>query len=277
MSKSYAITPDESELASIERDLSFHPADPVVARTLSRDQVESFNKDGYVKNLRVFEDEEIAAIRGYFDHLLERVVAEGGNSYSISSAHLTYGPVWDILTNSRISDLVSDLVGQNIVGWGSHFFCKMPGDGKSVAWHQDASYWPLSPTKAVTVWLAIDDADVENGCMRFIAGSQHNGHLTYRPSGSHEDNVLNQTIDNPQQYGHGEVDDELKAGECSIHSDLLLHGSDPNNSDRRRCGLTLRYAASDVQAHLGWGEKGVVVKGERLWDGWSNQPRPTGE
>ena len=277
MAKSYAITPDESDLASIERDLSFHTADPTAASTLSAEQVEGFNKDGYVKNLRVYDGSEIASIRDYFDDLLERVVAEGGNSYSISSAHLSYGPVWDILTNPRICDLVSDLVGTNVVGWGSHFFCKMPGDGKSVAWHQDASYWPLSPTKAVTVWLAIDDADTENGCMRFIAGSHHNGHLTYRPSGSHEDNVLNQTIDNPQQYGHGEVDDELKAGECSIHSDLLLHGSDPNGSDRRRCGLTLRYAASDVQAHLGWGEKGVVVRGERLWDGWSDQPRPDGK
>ena len=168
---------------------------------------------------------------------------------------------------------VVDLLGPNVVGWGSHFFCKMPGDGKSVSWHQDASYWPLSPTKAVTVWLAIDDADRENGCMRFIAGSHHSGHLTYQPSGSHEDNVLNQTVDNPEQYGRV-VDDPLAAGECSIHSDLLLHGSEPNRSDRRRCGLTLRYAASDVEAGLGWGEKGVLVAGERLWDGWSDQPRP---
>ncbi len=48
-----------------------------------------------------------------------------------------------------------------MIGWGSHFFCKMPNDGKTVAWHQDSSYWPLTPTKAVTVWLAVDDADPE--------------------------------------------------------------------------------------------------------------------
>lgn len=274
MAKSFAITPDESELASLKRDLSFHPADPSAAKTLTADQVEQFNKDGYVPGLQVYTDNEIGAIRNYFDDLLDRVIAEGGNSYSISSAHLSYGPVWDILTNPKIVDYVADCIGENVVGWGSHFFCKMPGDGKGVAWHQDASYWPLSPTKAVTVWLAIDDADTGNGCMKFIAGSHHNGHLTYRPSGSHEDNVLNQTIDNPEQYGHGVVINEVKAGSCSIHSDLLLHGSDPNNSDRRRCALTLRYAASDVQAHLGWGEKGVLVRGQSLWEGWANQPRP---
>ncbi len=77
----------------------------------------------------------------------------------------------------------------------------MPGDGKAVAWHQDASYWPLSPSKAVTVWLAIDDADEENACMKFIAGSHHHGHMTYRPSDSADHNVLNQTIDNAEQYG----------------------------------------------------------------------------
>jgi ectoine hydroxylase-related dioxygenase (phytanoyl-CoA dioxygenase family) len=58
----------------------------------------------------------------------------------------------------------------------------MPGDGKAVAWHQDASYWPLSPSRAVTVWLAIDDATVDNAAMRFLAGSHHHGHLTFRPS-----------------------------------------------------------------------------------------------
>ena len=52
-------------------------------------------------------------------------------------------------------------------------------------------------------------------------------------------------------------DDELKAGEVSLHSDLLLHGSEANHSDRRRCGLTLRYCAADVRAGLGWNEKGV--------------------
>ena len=125
----------------------------------------------------------------------------------------------------------------------------------------------------MTVWLAIDDADAENACMRFIAGSQHFGHMTYRSSEGQEHNVLNQTIDNPQQYGT-EVDDELKAGHMSLHSDLLLHGSEANNSDRRRCGLTLRYCAADVRAELGWNAKGVVVKGEDATGHWGNPSRP---
>jgi ectoine hydroxylase-related dioxygenase (phytanoyl-CoA dioxygenase family) len=187
---------------------------------------------------------------------------------------LKYGRVWDLLTSPRIVAVVKDILGENVIGWGSHFFCKMPRDGKAVAWHQDSSYWPLTPTKALTVWLAIDDADVENACMRFIKGSHHFGHMTFRPSDSHEHNVLNQTIDNPEQYGQP-VDDCLPAGSCSIHSDLLLHGSEANLSDRRRCGLTLRYAAADVRAHLGWNQKGVWAAGSDATGHWANTPRPT--
>ena len=181
---------------------------------------------------------------------LAKELAAGGDSYSISTAHLKYGRVYDILTEPRIVAVVKDILGENVVGWGSHFFCKMPKDGKAVAWHQDASYWPLSPSRNVTVWLAIDDADVENACMRFVAGSHHHGAMTFRPSDPNEHNVLNQTIENVEQYGTF-VDDILKAGEISLHSDLLLHGSNANDSDRRRCGLTLRYAAAEVRELAG--------------------------
>ncbi|MEW4531231.1 phytanoyl-CoA dioxygenase family protein [Maioricimonas sp. JC845] len=273
MQRDFKMIPENDELSSIERDLKFYPSEVTSPQTLSLEQVEGYNRDGYVKPIRIFSQEEIDDIRAYFDALLEQVIAAGGDSYSISTAHLKYGRVYDLLTNERIVAVVKDLLGDDVVGWGSHFFCKMPHDGKSVAWHQDASYWPLTPTRAVTVWLAIDDADTENACMRFIRGSHHYGHMTYRPSSSTEHNVLNQTIDNVEQYGEP-VDDELKAGEISVHSDLLLHGSDANESDRRRCGLTLRYAAGAVEAHLGWNEKGVIVSGSDPRGHWANPPRP---
>ncbi|MFK7737288.1 MAG: phytanoyl-CoA dioxygenase family protein [Pirellulaceae bacterium] len=273
--KQFSIVPSENELKELERDLGFYPTENNKPTKLSGTQVEKFNERGFVAPLDVYSATEIADIRGYFDALLERVKAEGGDSYSISSAHLKYGPVYDILRESRIVDYVSDLLGDDVIGWGSHFFCKMPMDGKAVAWHQDASYWPLSPSRAVTVWLAIDDADQENACMKFVAGSHHKGHMTYRESSPDEHNVLNQTIANPEEYGDI-VYDELKAGQASIHSDLLLHGSEANDSTRRRCGLTLRYAASSVRADLGWNEKGVWVRGTDPKQHWSNNSRPDG-
>ena len=179
----YKIIPDESDIAAIERDLRFYPSTVDNRAVLSREQIEQFNRDGYVRadpHLRRRRDRRH---RRYFDDLLAKVMAAGGDSYSISTRPSEVRP------GVRPADPPADrglraatCWATNVVGWGSHFFCKMPRDGKAVAWHQDASYWPLTPSKAVTVWLAIDDADAENACMRFIPGSHHLGHLTYRPS-----------------------------------------------------------------------------------------------
>jgi non-haem Fe2+, alpha-ketoglutarate-dependent halogenase len=265
--------PSPEALDVLTRDLRFHPSNTAHPRRLTAGQIEAFNRDGYLAPLPLFGYEEIADIRRYFDELLARTLAAGGDSYSISTAHLRYGRVYDLLTDARIVAYVKDLIGEDVIGWGSHFFCKMPGDGKRVTWHQDASYWPLTPSKTVTVWLAIDNANVENACMRFIPGSHWFGHLTYSLREDDESNVLTQTVAGLEQLD-APVDDELTAGEISIHSDLLVHGSEPNASDRRRCGLTLRYCPPDVRAELGWNAKGVVVSGTDPSGHWANPRRP---
>ncbi len=265
--------PTAEELSQVERDLRFHPSATPNPKRLTAEQIADFNRDGYLKGMRIFSDEEMAGIRAYFDQLLAATLAAGGDSYSISTAHLRHGRVYDLLTHPRIMAYVKDLLGENVIGWGSHFFCKMPGDGRRVAWHQDSSYWPLTPSKAVTAWLAIDDASVENACMRYIPASHRLGHLTYTLSENDEANVLNQTVADVEKLGEP-VDVELKAGEISIHSDLLLHGSEANQSSRRRCGLTLRYCPADVRAGLGWNAKGVIVSGEDESGHWANPARP---
>lgn len=272
----FKITPDQADLAGIERDLSFHPSPVTDPATLTREQVDHFNESGYVRPLTIFNEIEIAGHRAYFDRLLEQALADGGDSYSISTAHLKHGRVFDLLTHPRIVACVKDLLGPEVVGWGSHFFCKMPGDGKRVAWHQDASYWPLTPSKAVTCWLAIDDADTQNACMRFLAGSHHDGHLTWRKSTPEEHNTLDQSVENAEQYGTP-IDNILRAGECSLHTDLLLHGSEANESDRRRCGLTLRYTTPDVRAGMDWNQKGLLISGSDSDGHWANSPRPETE
>lgn len=271
--KEFQTVPAHDQIATMERRLQFHPSTVTQPQVLTADQIAAYNRDGYIKGLRVFSPTEMAEHRRYFDELLAQVMAAGKDSYSISTAHLRYGRVYDLLTHPRIVAYVKDILGEDVVGWGSHYFCKMPHDGKRVSWHQDASFWPMSPSKTVTVWLAIDDADVANACMRFVPGSHHYGHLTYHLSEETENNVLNQTVDNAEQFGDP-VDDELQAGEMSMHSDLLLHGSEANESDRRRCGLTLRYCAADVRAGMDWNAKGVIVSGSDPSGHWANPPRP---
>ena len=269
----FKAVPEEQDLEALVRQFQFYESQTTDPKSLTRADIEAYNSDGYLKSIRVLSDDETVDFRGYFDDLLAKVVAAGGDSYSISTAHLKHRRVYDLLTDPRIVAAIRDILGDDVIGWGSHFFCKMPHDGKAVAWHQDGSYWPLTPSKTATVWLAIDDADTENACMQFISGSHQFGHIPYRTSSDSEGNVLNQTVDNPMQYG-SLVNDELKAGQMSIHADLLLHGSEANDSDRRRCGLTLRYCAADVRAGSGWEAKGVVVSGHDPSGHWANPPRP---
>jgi non-heme Fe2+,alpha-ketoglutarate-dependent halogenase len=269
----FEITPELSKLEESRRNFEFSPAGCVAPQVLDASQIQTFNKEGFLTGLRLFSSDEIEEIRHYFDLLLDKTLQTGASSYSISTAHLKHGKVYDLLNDDRLGKLMSDLIGPNVIGWGAHFFCKMPQDGKAVSWHQDASYWPLSDSKTHTVWLAIDDSDVENGCMEVIPGSHRNGLVHYHESAQEENNVLNQTIDQKPDWPDP-VPICLKAGEISIHSDLLIHGSKPNNSNRRRCGLTLRYCPPEVRAGEGWNEKGVWVLGNDPQNHWANPARP---
>ena len=138
----FSVVPDKDQLASTARDLRFHAVANPSPRVLKENDLAQFNEQGFLKPLDVFSSGEIAQIRTYFDGLLAEYQSQGKDSYAISSAHLRHGRVWDLLTEPRIVAYVADLLGENVVGWGSHFFCKLPHDGKAVAWHQDASYWP---------------------------------------------------------------------------------------------------------------------------------------
>ncbi len=95
-------SPTPEELNTIERDLRFHPSTVQNPKRLAPEQVAGFNRDGYLKGIRIFSEQESAHIRRYFDELLARTLAAGGDSYSISTAHLRYGRVYDLLTNPRI-------------------------------------------------------------------------------------------------------------------------------------------------------------------------------
>jgi non-heme Fe2+,alpha-ketoglutarate-dependent halogenase len=96
--------PSREELINLGRDLRFHPSTTEHPTALTLEQVAAFNRDGYLSGIRIFDEEEITGIRHYFDELLARILAAGGDSYSISTAHLRYGRVYDILTHPRNCD-----------------------------------------------------------------------------------------------------------------------------------------------------------------------------
>jgi hypothetical protein len=263
----------DDRVNALERDIRFVPVRTEHPAHLSTAQVRFYNEQGYLSPFRVFGFPEAERNRADFDAILQVFVDAGKDSYAIDRYHDRIRAIYDLAKTPAILDIVSDLLGPNFVCWATHYFCKLPGDDKGVSWHQDCTYWPLTPTKTLTVWLAIDNADRENGCMEVIPGTHLLGRLRHRDSDASEHNVLTQALEHAERLGTP-VATELRAGEMSIHSDLLVHGSLPNRSRRRRCGLTMRYCPTDVRAYWDWNANAIHCRGTDASGHWGNVPRP---
>ena len=261
----------------LQRDLRFIPLGVDDPQVLTPEQIRRYNDRGHLFPIDIFSPGEIAEIRAYIDDLLPRAMAAGWGNYDVVNWHKHCRGIWDIITEPRIIDVVADLLGDTVVLRHSHLFAKLPGDPKQVSWHQDASYWPLTPSRVVSAWLAIDDVDVDNSAMQVIPGSHHHAQLTFHDSAEEENNVLAQTVRDAEAWGEPPVALEMKAGQISLHSDWILHGSEPNASNRRRCGLAMRYLSADVHAYDGWNAHSVWCRGTDPRNHWANHPRPAGE
>ncbi|MBB15839.1 phytanoyl-CoA dioxygenase family protein [Candidatus Poribacteria bacterium] len=263
-------------LPDMQRELSFSPVGRQNPKKLTTEQIRHFNEKGYLFPLDVFSPEEAQKNRIYFEKLMGEATQKGYNSYSINGWHRYCRGIYDLCYEDRILDYMTDLLGENLICTMTHYFSKEPTDGKRVNWHQDASYWPLTPSKVITVWLAIDDVDEDNAPMQFIPGSHLHGQIPFEHSKPEDNNVLGQSVRNSDKYGEP-ISVTMKAGQISIHSDLLLHGSDPNTSNRRRCGLTIRYNPPDVRGRDDHQAEGVICRGSDPKGYWQPIPKPNGD
>lgn len=263
------------------RDLSFRASSAEELRILTPAQIDAFNRDGFLSPLPGLDTGEVDELRSYLDWLIEEVVSaeDRRNNYSINQYHQVSPRLWDLIQTPRLVDYVSDILGGEAVCWSNHLFCKLSGDGMEVPLHQDANYWPFTPTKSVTVWLAIDDVEDENAAMQFVPGSHLAGDLDHDELPLDGSVVLNRRVVEHDSYADRFVN-ELPAGSVSLHTDLLLHGSRANTSGRRRCGIALRYVAADVRAVAGgenWLFGAVHVADGDPSGYWPNRPRPEGD
>lgn len=175
----------------------------------------------------------------------------------------------DLARDPAILDMVEQVLGPDIILWGCHIFCKPAGDGLETPWHQDGHYWPIRPLATCTVWVALDDSVVENGCLRVIPGS-HRARVTHTHLREDRDDLVltQRTIDDAFDERDA-VDIELQAGQMSMHDVYIIHGATVNRSTRRRTGVALRYmpGSSVLERNLtpGEGKTGVPVQ-------WASRP-----
>lgn len=214
---------------------------------LSPEQISDYRKNGFLSGIQISGMDDSLHYRRLFDDLEE---TEGREKARIGliDRHFDVPFILELATNPRILDCVESLAGPNILLLATHFFCKYGPEEKFVAWHQDATYWGLEPPCALTVWLAIDDSDHDNGCMRVIPGT-HLGGIRLHGKAEMAGNLLSVNQESPvtETEEASAVDLVLRAGQVSIHDGSLIHGSLPNRSTRRRCGLTIRYVPSSVK------------------------------
>lgn len=235
---------------------------------LTQAQVVAYKNDGYLSGIPISDGATAQQHRQQFD-LVEAKVGRAKAEIGLIDWHFQEKFIWELAIHPQILDQVAALIGPNILLMSTHFFCKY-GEGehkeKFVAWHQDVTFWGLEPALAITAWYAIDDADQENGCMRVIPGT-HIGGIREHGKAQQKGNLLsiNQEVPVGPEDEQRAVDIVLKAGQMSLHDGALIHGSLPNHSNRRRCGLTLRYVPTYVKqtqlSSLGSRWKALLVRG----------------
>ncbi len=243
-----------------------------MGKILTDEQIAAWDSDGCIHPIRAFSPEEAQKNLQHFLDLENEIGEEPQNRFKIK-AHLPFPWMWDIIRNENILDAVEDLIGPNILCWGSSFFTKQAHDTRFVSWHQDSTYYGLSDRSTLNVWYAFSNSDVESGCMNYIPGTHKAGQLDHDETYA-EGNLLvkGQTIRDVDESKAVPV--ILQPGEFSIHHESVIHGSGANNSAAPRIGISIHYIAPHVHQVLLKNGSASLLRGEDTHGHWRYDPEP---
>jgi non-haem Fe2+, alpha-ketoglutarate-dependent halogenase len=213
-------------------------------KLLTDAQIEQYRARGYVCPFRALSAEEAGAARREIEDF-EASVGDEAQKFLSFKAHLPFRFLSDIIRNRRILDAVEDVLGPNILCWGSSFFQKNAHDPRFISWHQDTYYYGMDPPNTCTAWLAFSTSDEVSGSVRVIPGS-HLKQMEFVNTPT-ENNLLGrgQTILGVDESKA--VHMNLAPGEFSLHHEAIIHNSEPNNSDDRRIGLSIHYIPTSTR------------------------------
>lgn len=201
----------------------------------------SWDADGWIVARQVLDPATVAGLLGHLDLLLaERAEAAAGG---LLAGSVVDDSVWlAAAADARLLDLVERILEPGVVLFSSCWVVKPPHTGRAAAWHQDGGSWPLDPLVAVTLWVALDDADAGNGGLHVVPGSHRGGLLPHdRNDQRLSSELFNVSLPTATVDEAAAVNLDLQAGDVSAHHPALIHGSGPNTSDRPRRALVIRY------------------------------------
>jgi len=241
-------------------------------KALNESDVRHYRDQGYIARVPALPRAEALALRAR----LESFEAEAGPLAGKlrQKSHLLFTWLGDLIRDPRILDPVEDLIGPDILCWGSSFFIKEPRNPAFVSWHQDSTYWGLEPADVVTAWIAFSDSTPENGAMRVIPASHLMDQVPHRDT-FRPDNLLSRGQEIMVDVSGDDAETlALAAGEMSLHHVRLIHGSDPNPSGHRRIGFAIRYIPTYVRQVAGSHDSATLVRGTDRHGNFELEPRP---
>jgi ectoine hydroxylase-related dioxygenase (phytanoyl-CoA dioxygenase family) len=217
---------------------------------LTKEQLDHYNNQGYVSPVNALTSTEAKEIKEEIEKI-EKDWPGALEGINRNYVHLI-SPIFNrVCLNNNIIDAVESIIGKNILICGTTLFVKNPNEKGFVSFHQDAKYIGLEPHNWVTVWVAVTDANEQNGCMRMLPSS-HKENLKTHEQKFDQNNLLTrgQTITNiPMDKTKPII---LKAGQISLHHPLIIHGSGLNKSNDRRIGFVIQsYIGTNVNQVIG--------------------------
>ena len=216
---------------------------------LSTEEIAHYRREGWVVPRFRLPAARMAAMVDALETLLrqnpgvrpEKLVSahiEGDNGEGVRGSRAFL----DLARDPEIVELVSGVLGEDVILWGCHVFCKPAVEGYETPWHQDGHYWPIRPLATCTAWVALEPSTVENGCLRVIPRSHAARRLHDHLHEDRADLTLNQRLAEVDEAAA--VDIELEPGQMSLHDVYMIHGARANTSGKRRTGAALRYMPS---------------------------------
>ena len=227
---------------------------------VSPDEVDTLKKD----TVKIFRGEH-GTIDGLVPVTADETDADVLKKYvAIHFPHKISPVIKDFLFQEKIVNVLKNVVSPNVKCMQSMLFVKGPGKAGQ-AWHQDEFYIPTRDKSLIGVWIAIDDASIENGCLWIIPGSHKPGYMMSRVDNDSNEYADVDTIDVSKYKQEEIIPVEVKNGSVVFFHGYLLHSSKRNKTtDNFRTALVNHYMSAESM--LPWDQDGKLPATEDMRD-----------